>query len=169
MVDPAESHQQQVAALYTDHRGWLQTWLSRKLGDSFAAADLTQDTFLRVLRRGMAGNVQSPRAYLTVIAGGLVKDHWRRHALEQAWLEELAARPQALAPSPEERALVLETLGQIARLLDGLPTLTREAFLLSQLDGLTYPQIAQHQGITVNRVQKAMIVAVKHCYQALYA
>ncbi|WP_342781888.1 sigma-70 family RNA polymerase sigma factor [Verticiella sediminum] len=146
----------------------MHTWLCRKLGDSFTAADLAHDTFLRVLRRGLADAIQSPRAYLTVIAGGLVNDHWRRRALEQAWLDELAARPEMFEPSLEERAVILETLDQIARLIDGLPALAREAFLLSQLDGLTYPQIAERLAISVNRVQKAMTQAVKHCYRAMH-
>ncbi len=42
-----------VQDLYRAHHGWLQSWLSKKLGSSFDAADLAQDTFLRVLgRRG---------------------------------------------------------------------------------------------------------------------
>ena len=161
-------HQHQIESLYGNHHGWLQGWLRRKLGNAFDAADLAHDTFVRVLGRSPDQIVHEPRAYLTTIAGGLVASHWRRHALEQAWLEALAARPEPLVPSPEERHLILETLEEIARLLDGLPVQVRKAFLLSQLDGLTYPQIAERLGISVNVVQKAMTRAVTHCYRALY-
>ncbi|MBK1613918.1 RNA polymerase subunit sigma [Rubrivivax gelatinosus] len=158
-----------VQTLYSDHHGWLQGWLRRKLGNAFDAADFAHDTFVRVLGKGPDQVVHEPRAYLATIAGGLVASHWRRYALEQAWLEALAARPEPLAPSPEERYLILETLEEIANLLDGLPAQVREAFLLSQLDGQTYPQIAAQLGISVNVVQKAMTRAVAHCYKALYA
>ncbi len=162
-------HQQrQIESLYSQHHGWLQAWLRRKLGNAFDAADLAHDTFVRVLGKGPGHVVHEPRAYLTTIAGGLLASHWRRHALEQAWLEALAARPEPVAPSPEEHHLILETLEEIARLLDGLPAQVREAFLLSQLDGLSYPQIAERLGISVNVVQKAMTRAVTHCYRALY-
>ncbi|MFT4103403.1 MAG: sigma-70 family RNA polymerase sigma factor [Burkholderiaceae bacterium] len=161
-------HQQQIESLYSDHHGWLLGWLRRKLGNAFDAADLAHDTFVRVLGKGPDHVVHEPRAYLTTIAGGLVASHWRRHALEQAWLEALAARPEPLAPSPEERHLILEALEEIAVLLEGLPAQVREAFLLSQLDGLTYPQIAERLGISVNVVQKAMTRAVTQCYKALY-
>jgi RNA polymerase sigma factor (sigma-70 family) len=107
-------------------------------------------------------------AWAATIANGLVANHWRRRALEQAYLDALIAQPVAFAPSPEERLLILETLEDIARLLDGLPPAVCEAFLLSQLDGLTYPQIAERLGLTVNVVQKAMARALAHCYQALY-
>lgn len=160
-----------AADWYSDHHGWLLGWLRKKLGNAFDAADIAHDTFLRLLARDGAADdaaaVVQPRAYLTTIAGGLVANHWRRLALERAYREALAAQPHALAPSPEERLLVLQTLEQVAALLDGLPPTVREAFLLSQLDGLTYPQIAERLGLTVNVVQKAMTRAVLHCYQAL--
>jgi len=158
-----------IETLYCDHHGWLQGWLRRRLGNAGDAADLAHDTFLRLLGRQQRETIHEPRAYLATIANGLVVSHWRRRALEQAWLETLAAQPEALAPSPEERALVLETLQEIAALLDGLPARVREIFLFSQVDGLTYPQIADRLAVTVNVVQKAMTRAVAHCYKALYA
>ncbi|MCD0504585.1 sigma-70 family RNA polymerase sigma factor [Bordetella petrii] len=158
-----------VEALYCDHHGWLQGWLRRKLGNSSDAADLAQDTFVRVLRGREPGVIREPRAYLATIANGLVASHWRRQALEQAWLAALAAQPEPTAPSQEQRALILETLEEIALLLDGLPARTREIFLFSQIDGLNYPQIARQMGITVNVVQKAMTHAVARCYKALYS
>ncbi|MGT2433783.1 sigma factor-like helix-turn-helix DNA-binding protein [Cupriavidus basilensis] len=43
-----------------------------------------------------------------------------------------------------------------------------EAFLLSQLDGLAYREIAQRLDVTVNVVQKWMSKAFVHCYTAVY-
>jgi len=161
--------QQHVQTLYSDHHGWLQGWLRKKLGNAFDAADIAHDTFVRVLRKGAVEQIRKPRAYLTTIAGGLVNSHWRRRALEQAWLETLAACPPALAPSPEERELVLEALEEAMRLLAGLPVRVQEIFQLVQLDGLAYAEVAARLGVTVNVVQKAMSRAMAHCYRALYA
>ena len=158
-----------VETLYCDHHGWLQGWLRRKLGNSFDAADLAHDTFVRVLRRQERDTIREPRAYLTTIAHGLVVSHWRRQALEEAWRATLASQPEPVSPSPEQRALILETLEEIAFLLDGLSTRHREIFLLSQIDGMTYPQIAERLDVTVNIVQKAMTHAIARCYRALYA
>lgn len=160
---------QQVDVLYADHHGWLQAWLGRKLGNACDAADLAHDTFVRVLRKSADEPIREPRAYLVTIAGGLVNSHWRRQALERAWRESLATLPVGQAPSPEESKLVLEALEAVARVIDGLPRQVRECLLLSQLEGLTYPQIAQRLGLTVNVVQKAMTRALAHCYQARYA
>ncbi|WP_350649943.1 sigma factor, partial [Pseudomonas sp. HY13-MNA-CIBAN-0226] len=38
-----------VEVLYNDHHHWLTGWLRRKLGCPDNAADLAQDTFIRVL------------------------------------------------------------------------------------------------------------------------
>jgi RNA polymerase sigma-70 factor (ECF subfamily) len=160
--------QQTVHALYRHHHGWLHGWLRKRLGCSEQAADLAQDTFLRMLgRRHQPVGLRQPRAYLATIARGLLINHWQRLELERAWLETLAALPPALAPSLEEQHLAREALYQIARLLDGLPPRTSEIFLLSQLDGLSYPRIAQRLGVSVNIVQKAMLSAVRHCRRAL--
>lgn len=85
--------------------------------------DLAQDVFLRVLTRqgqGAPEAIDTPRAYLSTIARGLVVDHWRRRELERAWLETLAALPEALAPAPETQLICLEALIQIDRVLDDL-------------------------------------------------
>jgi RNA polymerase sigma factor (sigma-70 family) len=159
---------QSIAVLYAEHHDWLQGWLRRKLNCSHQAADLAQDTFLRLLSKPEPHVLREPRAYLTTVARGLIINHWRRRTLEQAYLEELAARPEESAPSPEARRQILETLEEIARLLDGLPPRVRDIFLRSQLEGLSYPVIAEQMGISVNVVQKAMIRATTRCYKALY-
>lgn len=156
--------QQQFEELYSEHHGWLYGWLRRKLGSTDNAAELSHDTFVRVLTRQWGlENLREPRAYLSTIAHGLVVNHWRRQALERAYLTAMAAQPEPLAPSPEEQQLALDALQEIDRILNGLTPQVREIFLLSQLDGMTYPQIAAQLGVTVNMVQKAMLRAVKHC------
>lgn len=154
--------------LYSDHHGWLVQLLRRRLGHRENAADLAQDTFVRLLASGNVASLREPRAYLTTVATRLLAQYFRRQALERAWLEALASLPEELVPSPEEQALVLEALAAVSQVLDGLPTRVREIFLLSQIDGLTYPEIAGRFGVTVNVVQKAMLRAFRHCYAAVY-
>ena len=51
----------------------------------------------------------------------------------------------------------------IDAMLDGLSGKTREAFLLSQLEGLTYSDIAQKLGVSASSVKKYVARAVEHC------
>jgi RNA polymerase sigma factor (sigma-70 family) len=120
-----------VQTLYSTHHHWLNTWLRSRLGNAADAADLAQDTFVRLLQKTDRFELKAPRAFLRTIARGLVIDHWRREEIERAYLESIAHLPQALAPSAEAHALVLELLEEIARLLDGLKPEVRKAFLLA--------------------------------------
>ena len=65
-------------------------------------------------------------------------DLFRRRSLEQACLAALASQPDAVAISPEER-------------------------LLSQLDGLTYPQIVEQLGIPLRTVKRYMQQGFAQC------
>jgi RNA polymerase sigma-70 factor (ECF subfamily) len=152
-----------VNDLYCEHHGWLNGWLRKRLGNAFDAADLTQDTFVRVIKARSALDIREPRPYLSRIAKGLLIDLIRRRSLEQAYLEALASLPEALQPSLEEQAILLQALVEIDRLLQGLGTKVKQVFMLSQFDGLTYPQIAEQLNISVRSVNNYMAKAMEHC------
>jgi len=153
--------------LYNDHHGWLKAWLCKRLNCSYQAADLAQDTFVRVLggRQEHLAGLREPRAFLSTIARGLMIDFYRRRALERAWLEYLASLPEDEAPSPEQQQILLETLVAVDRLLDGLSPKVRAAWLYSRLDGLTHAEIAAHLSVSVPRVRQYLATASRHCYQ----
>lgn len=158
-----------VQRLYDAHHGWLFGWLRRRLGNSADAADLAQDTFAGLLgayRRRAMPDLHEPRAYLTTIAKRLMADMYRRLALEQAYLEALAAMPERHAPSEEQRLAILQTLREVDALLAALSEKVRAAFLLSQLDGLTYEQIGAELGVSVRTVKRYMAEAFMHCILA---
>lgn len=154
---------QLVENLYSHHHGWLYQWLWRKLGCRDGAADLAHDTFLRVLSTKPTESLREPRAYLSTIANGLLVNHWRRLALERAYLAALAVCEPGLEVSPEERALTLEALLQVDRMLDALAPKAREAFLMSQLDGMTYAAIAVQLQVSERMVKKYMAQAMLQC------
>lgn len=163
-AEPTQAHA--VAQLYQAHHAWLQEWLRRRLGCRHDAADLAQDTFVRVLAGRQAGVIREPRAFLTVLAQRALYSFWRRRELETAYLESLARQSEACAPSEEARALVLDALMQIDALLDRLPGKARQAFLYSQLDALSYPEIAQRLGVSAITVRRYMKQAFSLCVRA---
>lgn len=156
-------------SLYSDHHGWLHNWLRGRLGNAADAADLAQDTFLRVLLRPERVELHTPRAFLRTVARGLVIDHWRRQELERAYLESLAHLPEAQAPSAEDRHNILQLLENIARLLEGLKPKVRRAFLLAQCEGMPHARIAEELGVSVRSVERYIAEALFHCYQLRYA
>ncbi|SEO01589.1 RNA polymerase sigma-70 factor, ECF subfamily [Duganella sp. CF517] len=157
----ASLHSEQVKSIYDAHHGWLECWLRKRLGNASDAADIAQDTFVRVLAREMA--IREPRAMLTTIAQGMVANFYRRRDIELAYEQALAAWPEQHAMSPETRAIMLETLVEIDALLSNLAPLVREAFLLSQLDGMAQADIAARLGISLATVKRHIAKAMLHC------
>ncbi|WP_455925445.1 sigma-70 family RNA polymerase sigma factor [Pseudomonas putida] len=157
-----------VEQLYRDHSAWLRSWLYARLSNTADAADLAQDTFVRLLQRRRLHQLAQPRAYLHTVARGLVIDLWRRRDIERAWLETLAELPPDAAPSPQTGLLVIEALMTIDRLLDSLRPVVRQAFLLAQLDGLKCPAIARQLGVSVPSVERYIAQALRQCYAATF-
>ncbi|MFJ5183908.1 sigma-70 family RNA polymerase sigma factor [Pseudomonas fulva] len=155
-----------VQNLYSAHHGWLHTWLRHRLGNAADAADVAQDTFMRLLQRREHLQIQQPRAFLRTVARGLIIDHWRREELHKAYLEALA--PEANTPDVETRELLLELLERIAKMLDGLKPKVRTAFLLAQCEGLRHQEIAQQMGVSVRTVERYIADALYHCYLLRY-
>lgn len=165
---PTTAPSQSIETLYQNHHSWLRGWLGKKLGCSHSAADLAQDTYVRLLVSGHVPDVSQSRGHLTQIAKGLVIDLFRRRRIETAYLDALNALPEPETPSIEMRALIIETLIEIDMLLHKLPHKVRKAFLLCKLDGLSYCEIASELNVSVSSVEKYIAQALVACYEAKY-
>ena len=159
-----------IQVLYADHHSWLLGWLRRRLGCPHGAADVAQDTFLRILAsRDALLAMREPRAFLTTTAQRLLIDRARRQTLERTYLAELAALAQqnpGFAPSPEDSLAVLQALEQISAVLEGLPPKPARAFLLYFLEGEPQPAIAAALGVSTRMVRKYLLQALLHCHAA---
>ena len=162
---PALTHT--VDGLFRAHNAWLTGWLRRRLGCPHSAADLAQDTFIKVLGARDTQQIVEPRAFLTTIARRVLCNHYRRQDLERAYYQALSELPKSVAPSEEERAIILETLVELDQLLDGLPGPVKSAFLMSQVDGLSHGEIASALGISIATVKRHLNKAALRCYFAL--
>lgn len=134
------------------------------MGNGSDAADLSQDTFLRVLASSQRiADLQEPRAYLATVGKRLLANFYKRRSLEQAYLDALMLLPEEYVPSPEQRWLLLEALQALDELLDGLPVAVRRAFLWSQLEGLGYAEIAERLQVCERTIKRYMAQAYEHC------
>jgi len=129
-------------ALFETHHLALYRFVLRSCGDARAAEDVTQEVFVRALRDGVrVPPAGSERAWLFQIARNLLIDRWRRGNLEPLTLPEEADGTTAV---PAAQALRASLRAALTR----LPDADREAFLLGQVAGLTYAEIADSTGTT---------------------
>ena len=115
---------------------------------------------------GRKSRLREPRAYLTAIAKRLMLNHHRRRALEQAYLDALAVMPPALAPSVEQRLLILEALHEIDEMLRPAGSGAR-GLLLAQLEGLSHGEIAARLDVSPRTVHRHIARGYEQCILAV--
>jgi RNA polymerase sigma-70 factor, ECF subfamily len=115
------------------------------LGSPGEAEDLVQDTYLRALC-GLEGyRGEAPvRVWLLAIARRVCADHVRRHQRRRRLLERVSRHTTAGGvPAPEV----------VDDLLDVLAADRREAFVLTQLVGLSYAEAASVAGCPIGTIR----------------
>jgi RNA polymerase sigma factor (sigma-70 family) len=158
-----------LESLFLNCQADLQRFFRRRVSSSEIAADLTQETFLRLLRINAEATLQDPRAYLFRTANNLVIDHYKtskdRHHAPIAEREWQALRDPA--QSAESLVLTREELDVVRQAIDELPPRGREVFVLHKFEGLSYAEIAVRLGIAKNTVVVHMVRSLAHCKRRL--
>ncbi len=135
------------------------------------AADLVQDTYLRLLRFGDQQVVEQPRALLHRIAANLAIDHLRKEKNSVQTFDgmDAAMAVPSQAPSPEREVLAKQRLRLCLQAIDQLPPRSREAFVLCRVYGYSYQEIAVRMNISESGVEKLLMRALDRSYESLEA
>jgi len=155
-----------VQKLFRLHAGEIIRALRRRGIDADVAAELTQDTFLRVLATppGEATGINNQRAYLHAVSRNLGIDYLRRQTRSPLLplIDEHAELVADDAPSAEARIHSRQVLLRTARALAALPPRTRRAFIMHRLEERTMAEIAAEFGVSVPRVWALIRDAYRH-------
>ncbi|PEQ11581.1 RNA polymerase subunit sigma-70 [Novosphingobium sp. PC22D] len=154
-----------IELLYSDHADWLRDWLRRRTRCTQRAADLTHDTFCRLLERPAQPMPSAPRGFLATVARRLLIDDIRRREIERA-VRDACALCEAThdGVTPERIVEAVQLLDAVMRLLDALPEQARKAFLLRRIEGLEQKEIARRLDISLSTVKRHIALAYAHCY-----
>lgn len=160
-VSPNSNH---LLTVFQEHYADLLAFLARRLGNVEKAADVAQDTYLRLAGLSDTAQILEPRAFVFRVAGNLAIDRLRqeqrRSALQADELDEDFCDPMA---SPERSFLATEAVEQLDKALHLLPSNARLALLLNRLEGMTHAQIAARLGVSESSVGKYIVQAMRHC------
>jgi RNA polymerase sigma factor (sigma-70 family) len=142
-------------SLYRGHRAEVFRAALRAVGNVHDAEDVTQAAFVDAYRAVLRGTQPAaPRAWLLAIAENVRRRRYR----------SAAARVRE-EPLDADAALAAEDAGeQAGALVDALRELTpeqRDAFLLREIAGLSYDEIAERMGSSVASVQMLLFRARK--------
>jgi RNA polymerase sigma-70 factor (ECF subfamily) len=178
----SEGEEKAFAVLLDRHGGKVMGYLTRFFGDAELAADLTQDVFLRVV--SAAGDFRGESSFKTflfrvvrnlcidVMRSRRARPDFNAASLDHGKDGDEDDRPLSeaipgTAPGGELRVLSGELSGTLEGALGRLPAEQREVFLMREVEGLKFCEIAQVLGINENTVKSRMHYAVTSLRVAL--
>ncbi|MCD9026773.1 RNA polymerase sigma factor [Luteimonas sp. BDR2-5] len=149
----------------------LSEYFRKRIGHRDTAADLTQETFSRMMQYRDAPGIGDYRLLMYRIANNLVYEHHRRgkrrrtsHHVSLSDIDVLPARQPSLEAITEARQTI-ERL--VTHTLQALPPHYRHAFRLSRIDGLTGREVAERMGISPKTVEKYIKRTLDACRAAV--
>jgi RNA polymerase sigma factor (sigma-70 family) len=154
------------------HRRSLMGAALRIVRDRQTAEDLAQEAYLRARRAIEAGPIEHIEAFLHQTARNLALDHERRRKTRARYedtqaSEQLVENVPADFPSVEASLIERERMARFEQALQQLPERQRRAWVLSQLEGWSYAQIAEHLGVSRNTVYNDVKAVMGHGHDVL--
>jgi RNA polymerase sigma-70 factor, ECF subfamily len=149
-----------------EHVDGLKSYATRLLGDAIAAEDVAQDSFLALYRHLNQVPAAAFRPWLYRVARNLCLDQLRRRKFKLSLFRDLQKddeQPYTPVDSgivrPDQVAETREANSAIDEAIQALPAKFREAFLLCEVEGLSYEDAAAVLGCPVKTVSTRLFRA----------
>lgn len=137
-------------AVFAAHQDGLLRYLTRAVGQRDTAQDLTQDVFVRISSSAtLPPTIEQQRAWVFRIARNLVIDHHRRQHHRQT-------EPLPADPVGHTAAAAADTAAIVNQALSRLDDEARDVFLMREVSGLSYLEIAEACQLTPDAVRSRL-------------
>jgi RNA polymerase sigma-70 factor, ECF subfamily len=153
-------------------RHWpsLLAYAHRLLGSGDDAEDVVQSAFVQLWeRRANWRDDGSVRGYLYRVTRNLALNEQRRRRIRERIWQQPAIEPGLEAGAPAQALDASELERVVAEALAAMPPRRREVFELVRFEGLSYREVAQAMGVSVQTVANQMSAALAHLRVALQA
>lgn len=149
-----------------EHANALKAFAGRMLGDDVQAEDTAQDAFLAYYRHMHKVPENAVRPWLYRVTRNLCLDQLRRRKFKLRLFRDLQSSENfELTPvdlrsnRPDEQAQSEEASRAIEQAIQALPNRFREAFVLCEVQGLSYEEAAGIMGCPVKTVSTRLFRA----------
>jgi len=158
--------QGEQAAFYALAALWKQplvNYFYAQLGNFQLAEDLSQEVLIRVYQARSYTSSGRFAAWLYRIAGNLLRDHLRRQRLKLLTGDPALALADVPAPlsDPSAALLVSEEQAQVYTTLHSLSAAERDLLILSQIQGLSYQELADLHQLPLSSIKGKIYRAVQ--------
>ena len=145
--------QQAFEYLFTRYREALTRLFEQRLGDKDSAADLLQETFIKVyLHLDDYSRSYTFGQWIYTIARNTLVDHVRRRA-DDVSIDSKFIAPMATTPSPEESVIINQRTAHFEASLGELSEDYRRIIEMRFLDEYSYEEIAEKLGRPLNTIK----------------
>ncbi|WP_175102885.1 RNA polymerase sigma factor [Pararobbsia alpina] len=152
-----DSSQSFLVGVLVKHYHELVDYVRRRFGDQTFAHDVVQDVCVQLLRRPPGEAMDTPLAFLRHLSIHRAIDRWRadeRHAAYVLEEEQDVAGLHADLIGEERLLSYKQTVRELEKVIQGLPTRCREVFVLHKIHEMTQDEVAAHLNISRNMVAK---------------
>ncbi len=147
-----------IETLFNRHRSKVYTYILLTIKNQALAEDLFQETFIKVIQSLRKGKYKDNGRFLSWvirIAHNLIIDHFRKekqlNAISNDDTDIDLFNNKKLADSNIEDILVSNQIRRdLRRLISELPEDQREVVLLRHFGGLSFKEISEHTGVSIN-------------------
>jgi RNA polymerase sigma factor (sigma-70 family) len=144
-----------IALTVQRERPRLLAYLRRRIADAAEAEDIVQDALYELLvAYRMLQPVEQAGAWLARVARNRLVDSFRRRAVrtrpDDLEAGALADLMPAATDGPEAAAMRAALLQRLEAAIAELPDEQRAVFVAHELDGVSFRELAQRSGVSVN-------------------
>ncbi len=160
-----------VNTIFERHRARVFNYIASMVGDRSTADDIFQETLLKAIssiERGKYSDDGRFVSWLLRIAHNQVIDYFRANkrkrefAIEDSAMEVISNRGGEFDNGAEGKLIKEQTAKQIQQLVETLPIEQREVIVMRHFMNLSFKEIAEQTGVSINTALGRMRYALKN-------
>ena len=153
-----KGNQASIEILINRHKDKVYTYILMTVRNTALAEDIFQDTFIKVIQSLDAGRYQDNGRFISWvirIAHNLIIDHFRKQnqlnvTSNDDYENDLFNNSRFSDSTVEDDIVQDQIYHDVRRLVDNLPEEQREVVLLRHYAGLSFREIAEQTGVSIN-------------------
>jgi len=147
-------------SIYTDLSDGVQRFIRSRGFDIEMAADIAQESFVRMWNHCQKIEKSKSKSYLYTTANNIIIDSVRKQQTRNK-ADKLLTIRQSYTEDPHYILEVEEFRNRLESIIEEMPQASKTVFLLSRVEGMSYKEIAKSLDLGVKAVEKRMSKALK--------